>query len=535
MAKRIIIIFSFFIFIMFGLFLRLFVLTSSDKLILAANEQNTYTLKVSEGRGMIYDCNLSPLVNEETSYIASVVPTPENISELSELNLTVTKQQLESKLQNAKPFTISLDSPNINIDGVDVFKVYKRYTKTQIAPHVIGYLSGITGITGIERAFDKFLKEGGESISEIYNVDAYRKPLLGSKGSISITGGGNKKGVVLTIDKEIQKIAENAVIGESTKGAVVVCEIKTGKIKALVSSPTFETLKISDYLTDKNSSLINRPLSQYNVGSTFKLLVTACALESGISEDETYTCTGNIVIDAHKFNCHKLSGHGALNLKEALAVSCNTYFINLGQKLKATDILKLSNQLGFGKSIELAPSLSSQPGFLPTLSGLEDLKSIANISIGQGKLLASPLHIVKLISLIANHGILNELSLVEGFTNKNGAMVEKYPTTSKPKQVISAKTADIIKGYMVNVVENGSGKPATPENGGAGGKTASAETGWTNDNGKPMVQAWFSGFFPAVEPKYSIVVLAEGGFSGGGAAAPVFKKIANGINDLEKR
>ncbi|MBR6736250.1 MAG: stage V sporulation protein D, partial [Oscillospiraceae bacterium] len=102
-------------------------------------------------------------------------------------------------------------------------------------------------------------------------------------------------------------------------------------------------------------------------------------------------------------------------------------------------------------------------------------------------------------------------------------------------EVFSAGSASTVREMMISVVKNGSGKEAAPQKGGAGGKTASAQTGQYDENGAEIVHAWFAGFYPENEPRYTIVVFVEGGDSGSEAACPVFKKIADGICELEEK
>ena len=133
----------------------------------------------------------------------------------------------------------------------------------------------------------------------------------------------------------------------------------------------------------------------------------------------------------------------------------------------------------------------------------------------------------QIISIVANGGYLVEPTLVLGEVDDNGKLIKGQNYTQKTR-VLDGEIAKKIKDYMVYTVKSGTGRSASPDFLGAGGKTASAETGWKVD-GENIVQAWFSGFYPAEKPKYAIVVLSEGGNSGAVSCAPVFKKICDGI------
>ena len=139
--------------------------------------------------------------------------------------------------------------------------------------------------------------------------------------------------------------------------------------------------------------------------------------------------------------------------------------------------------------------------------------------------MATPVHIAKIISIIANGGYNVVPTLVLGEVDGEGKITKTSENKEKTR-IISSDVASKIKNYMIYTVTSGKGRSAAPEALGAGGKTASAETGWSVD-GQPLVQAWFSGFFPAEKPKYAIVVLSEGGNSGAATCAPVFKKICD--------
>ena len=133
-----------------------------------------------------------------------------------------------------------------------------------------------------------------------------------------------------------------------------------------------------------------------------------------------------------------------------------------------------------------------------------------------------------MISVFANGGNLVFPSLVEKLVDAQGNTVSNE-TMGEPTRIISKETADTIRGFMESVVSNGTGIYAKPENMGAGGKTASTQTGIYDENGEEIVHAWFAGFFPEETPKYTVVVLKEGGGEGSYIAAPIFKEIADNL------
>ena len=227
--------------------------------------------------------------------------------------------------------------------------------------------------------------------------------------------------------------------------------------------------------------------------------------------------------------CHHRAGHGDTDMERALEQSCNPYFIALGRDLGDESILTMAEHMGFGQGSDFAEGVSASAGNLPK-SAASPLE-LANLSFGQGELLATPLQIAAMVSSIANGGYRVEPQLLLGWT-EDGTIPQVAEQAEE--RIFSQKTAELLRQYMIEVVEEGSGTNAKPTVGGAGGKTASAQTGRYDEQGEEVVHAWFAGFYPAEKPRYSIVVLAEGMESGGTYAAPVFRRICEQITVLEK-
>ena len=204
--------------------------------------------------------------------------------------------------------------------------------------------------------------------------------------------------------------------------------------------------------------------------------------------------------------------------------------INLAFEVGGEKILETAKNLGFGSPSFFGEDFYSKAGNLPSEEELFSKTVLASFAFGQGKLLATPVQLAVLASAAANKGKAVTPKIVLGTYDKNGVF-EKTPDYAK-NPVMSEKTAELLKNMMINVVEKGSGENAKPEKGGAGGKTASAQTGQFDKEENEIIHAWFVGFYPAKEPRYAIAVFAEGMNSGGEFAAPVFKKICDGIDLL---
>jgi penicillin-binding protein 2 len=216
-----------------------------------------------------------------------------------------------------------------------------------------------------------------------------------------------------------------------------------------------------------------------------------------------------------------------INMEQALSVSSNVFFITLGKLLGGDKILAMAKKLGFGVSQSIAPGLTPSAGILPTADSLKIPAALANFSIGQGDFMATPVQVARMLSAVVNDGKLPTPRLVKGIVDGNKHYISQNNTVT-PQQVFSSNTAKEIQQFLIQTVDVGTGMPAKPEIGGAGGKTSTAQTGWLKD-GKIINEAWFAGFYPANNPKYVIVVIAEDGVSGGESAGPVFKDIADNL------
>ncbi len=528
MSRRIVAIFCVLFLFCALIFFRVFSLSAgvgSSPLREVATNQRSYTLEASETRGKIYDCNFNSLVNDGVSYKAAAVPSIESFSALSEV---------ADVTQNASvsPFLVRLNKPSYSKHFTTI-ECVERYGENPIAVHVVGHLDGDgEGAYGIERAQNAFLSENSGTLSVSYVVDGLSRPLSSTTPTFKNDNYNSSAGVVLTIDCEIQKIVEEAAKKHIKSGAVVVMEAGTGAIRASVSLPDFEPNDIAKDLQNPMHPFVNRAFSAHNVGSTFKLAVAALALEFDYPTGYTYECKGWIDVGGQVFTCQNHSLPMVMDMETALENSCNTYFIFLSKVLSQNRLLPFAKTLRFGESTHFCDGYSAAAGTLPTLDDLKNPAELANFGFGQGKFTATPIQIASLVGMIANDGYIPYPYLIEGYT-VDGKIISEYTSHPTQSSVVSKETADRIKYYMTQVVKDGSGKNAMPNEGGAGGKTASAQTGKLSESGEEIVDAWFSGFFPADNPKYVVVVLNEGMSSGGSYAAPVFKEIADKVNVLE--
>lgn len=523
--KRIVIIYVIALSAITLVMIRIASITSGEGLRQAAAVQSSYALNVGESRGMIYDRNLKPLVNRDSRYVAAVTPTPEATAALSSKLPQEEFQRLLPMLESGRPVLLPT-SREVYGSGIESFCLPIRYQEDSLAHHVIGYLNGSgEGVAGIEYGYNRLLQQSGGRIRISYNINALGAALGDNAVKVTDTRNGSRSGLVLTLDREIQRIAQDAA-KEMRRGAVVVMDVETGELMAMVSLPDYDPLNVAAALDRYDSPLFNRATAAYNVGSTFKLVVAAAALEQGYTTDYTYVCPGYYQLDEQRYYCHQRSGHWELAMERAIGQSCNPYFINLGQRLGAVRLLEMARAMGFGEGMQLADGVTAAAGTLPDDPNRVTLGELSNLSFGQGTLTATPVQVTQMTAIIAGGGGYLRPTLYRGITT-DGITIDAEEAEEK-HQVISAGTAATLREMMIFAVENGSGKNAKPAYCSAGGKTGSAQTGMYEGDTE-IVHGWFTGFYPEQNPRYAITVLEEAGGNGGEAPANVFRNICNGL------
>lgn len=526
MYKRALILFCVFMGLFCTSFFNLDYLSRKEKLKEAASNQQSYKLKIANTRGTIYDCRNRPLTGTKTKLVAAVIPSVESLSALTPAVSENKKEELYRKCSGKTPFTIEVNK-KISTPLIKTFEVPIRYSGTTLAAHILGYLSADGhGICAVEKIFDEYLADKNNEIYVKYDVDASGKYLPGAKETVEDKSYLNFKGVALNIDERIEAIAEDTANKYITKGAVIVSEVPNCEIRACYSLPSFLPQSVGKYINDGTSPLLNRAFCQFNLGSIFKLITASAALERGISPNFEYECAGENIVEDAKFRCFNSKKHGKINLEEAMAESCNGYFIELSKKLPENEIRKTAQKFGLGEPIELAVDWKASGGVLPSEESLKNPKTLANFSFGQGKLMASPMQIIGVMNAIAAEGIYKTPKLIRGFLS-SGMQFTEYTELTKnqrDERIISKNTANILKKCMQSAIEHGTAQRGKPEKAEAAAKTSTAQTGIV-ENGRRVEQSWIAGMFPVESPKYCIVVLSEDGSGGGESCGPVFKEI----------
>lgn len=498
-----------------------------EELSQAAARQSTYELAVSRPRGDFYDCKGQKLTGRNQQALAAVAPTIEAAATLTNLVTGEYRTAIASALSNGTPFLARVPFGTESSAGIDVFSVLDRYTEDQPASNLIGYLDGKgNGAAGLERVFNSVLQLDG-LLKVTYSVDASDRVVNGVEREISDNREEAEQGVVLTIDRRIQQIAEQACEDILESGAVVVTEVGTGEIKALVSLPSLHPDNIAQDLENPDSPLINKAFASYNVGSVFKLVSAAAALEEGISPEYVYDCTGSIEVDGQKFKCFDGIAHGVVTMEEAIAESCNGYFVSLMQQVDPTVFLETARKLGFGQGTEFTSGFCSDAGTLPNEKSLLVKKALANFSFGQGELTATPIQVAAMTNTIASGGTYRDLSLIKGIVSLEDGTYNFQQPAGEKQTVLSQKTCKLLRAYMTTAVKEGTAASGAPKETTAAAKTGTAQTGRNSEEGEEIVQLWYTGFFPAETPRYTVTVLRAERAGNGRECARVFQKIAD--------
>ena len=329
-----------------------------------------------------------------------------------------------------------------------------------------------------------------------------------------------------TIDSHAQEAAYEALSG--TRGAAVVLDVKTGAILAMVSTPAYDPNFVESdwqHLRDREDSpLLNRAVQGlYPPGSTVKPLVAAAALgEKVTDEKEVFNCSGRLELsDGSYIGEYQGEVHGQVDLKEALAESCNVTFGALGLRLGGRKLGKYFENFGFQQ--EIGGEILMAGSHLPEFDSLGQ-GDLAQTAIGQSSLLVTPMHMALMASAFANDGNIMKPYLVQKVVSSKGIVMEN----TRPEKWCSAlepSLAAIIDNYMAQVVQRGTGTAAAVRGIKVTGKTGTAENASGEDH------AWFIGSAQLPNRKIAFAIIVENGGSGGRAAAPIARQIVESMSE----
>jgi penicillin-binding protein 2 len=403
------------------------------------------------------------------------------------------------------------------------------------------------GAVGIEGGFDAQLRGRAGEESVLVNNLGYRQ----SENVWTQPEPGHD--VVLTIDLDIQRAAEVSLAehqGADARAAIVVMDVRTGDILAMVSSPAINPDYLSNnpaYLNDpKLRPQINRATQQnYAPGSIFKPIVGLAALEDGLDPDALVDNPGYIYVGRR--HIRDLAAPGQYNLRRAIIHSSNTYFITVGLRAGIDNIIQLAQKFHFGEHTDL-PTKQDARGNLPSLKRVKSSDwhdgDTANVSIGQGEIAVTPVQMAVAYSAIANGGKVLWPRLVERIESQDPASGET--ATNFPSGIVRdelgvhPRSLKILRDAMLAETEDpeGTGHPAVVPGLRICGKTGTAQV--MNERNQVIDDTvWFASFAPYENPKYAVVVMVESGSSGGGTCAPiahdVYEEILKQENALQNK
>ncbi len=338
-------------------------------------------------------------------------------------------------------------------------------------------------------------------------------------GTYSYSGEG--RDVSLTVDSEICKTANSALYGRS--GTVGVYNYKTGEIICLVSSPNYDPYNPPHLSEDDTSGIyINRFFSaSFSPGSIFKLVTAAASIEN--KEDYaswTYECTGSVDYGSgDKVTCMGNTAHGTVDLKQALADSCNCYFGKLAEDLGPEVMEKYVNKAGLTKNREIDGITTAAGSFEFPDAGV----NLAWAGIGQYKDLVNPCTMMMYMGAIANGGQAVKPRLIEGVDFVMTGLPASLPAKSRDISMIDESTADILKEMMAYNVEDNYGSYNFPD------LKICAKSGTAEVGEGQTPSAWFAGFLDDEEHPYAFIVLVEKGGSGSSVAGSVANRVLQEI------
>lgn len=463
--------------------------------------KNSYSVTIDRKQPTVYYRSGIVATNNAYKYIAVIRPNPRSIGELEKVFSKSEQKEIINELKNGKPVVRLLDEyPSQTFKSI---KVYKRYDDDNNLHQIIAKQSnGLLNHTG---------EEIGKS-TVMFGVDANGRILDGDEGTLEQTNYDSKEGYRLSVDKRIQDITVDAS-SKMKNGCVIVMNTEDYSILACVNKP------YDNYLI--------KAFSRYSVGSVFKIVVAACALENDVNIK--YNCTGKIKVGDTEFSCQNNHIHSNQTLKQALANSCNCYFVNLANTLGSDKLLETCDKLGFNDYTNLFDGWNIVNSYLPTKSDLLSKGELSLFGFGQGKLTASPLQIASVLCTIANDGYYSQSKLVLSNVNNQNVQTDiVYPSKEK---VLKTNTCKKLIEYMRYVVTDGTARIVMNSDKKSAGKTATAQTGQYY-NGVEKLNTWFVGLYPYDNPKYAIVVMTEQGNSGAEDCCPIFSTIVGQLDNL---
>ena len=542
------------------------------------SENNRTRLVLLEpARGLIYDRHGVLLANNVPSFSLYVMLEDvkdrefliQQLTDLLGLDPALVRKKMAAKGSKLIPRKIKdrmtlrdatlVESHRLDMPGVMIqVESQRNYPGGVTAAHLLGYVGeisadqlekpefldlhqgSIVGQYGVEKSYDRHMR--GMAGQKSVEVDA-----LGHEKKASVVErpqAGND--LYLTIDVRLQKVAED-LLGEE-QGAIVALDPNSGDILAMASRPGFDPNVLSRELTTKQWVEIvqdeGRPLNnrasqgQYPPGSTFKIPMAVAALETKtMSPSSTVFCNGGYQFGKRLYHDWKASGHGYVDLHNALVHSCDVYFYTIGQRMGIDVMAEFGKDFGLGKAtgVELP---SERSGIMPSTAWKQKAKNeqwlpgeTISAAIGQGYVTVTPLQMASLVGTVANDGVNYRPRLVQAVMDRTSGNLQELPAVPRGKINAKPETFRVIKDALADVVTKGTATKAKSSVVTIGGKTGTAQVAALRTGPEENIpkkfrdHAWFVAFAPVESPKIAVAVLAEHMGHGGATAAPLAKEV----------
>ena len=455
------------------------------------------------------------------------------------------------------------DFPGVRVE----LQPMRVYHYQDLAANVIGYL-GLISKRELEKSDDLFYR-GGDIVGKAGIEKLREKDLRGEKGkrSSEVNSRGFEQRLLdkvdplpgndlyLTLDVGLQQMAEGLMNVANKAGAVVAMEVKTGRLLVAASTPSIHIEDFVGGISVKNWKallenprlpLINKVVqATYPPGSTYKMISAFAGLAEGvIDEDTVFYCTGKHKFGNRHYRCWKRSGHGPVNLRRAIAESCDVYFYEVAERIGVDTLAKYARMFGLGvkSGVEIE---HEKNGLVPTREWKKKVKKQSwmkgetlAIVIGQGFNLTTPLQICMMTATLATKGKLYQPQIIEKVVDADGKVIEQF----EPKLIseIKIKNKDyffeLIRRGMEDVVQGarGTARKVKIEGLTIAGKTGTAQvvhlskSKGLKDHEIPYKErdhAWFTAYAPAEDPEIAVTVLVEHGQHGGSTAGPIVKAV----------
>ncbi len=548
----------------------------------ALSENNRLrSVRINAPRGYVLDRHGGILVDNEPAYTLHLYRREaKDLTASIDLAVQVLKlprEQVRGRIERGlrepefRPIPIA---ENLRIEEVAAIEVHapehpefaitvsqrRLYSRGPEAAHALGYLSeaspeqiqsgegdyrsgGWIGQKGIEGSYERLLA----------GVDGERRVIVDSHGHeiaeerrVEARPGQN---LYLTLDLGLQEIAENYF--RNRVGSAIALDPRNGEILALISSPSYDpnwfTRRVTSrewagLLSDPHHPLQNRAIQNaFSPGSVFKIFEAYGALAGGLVDPEQRVfCPGHATFYGRTFQCHKKQGHGWVKLRDAIKVSCDVYFYNLGRRLGIDRISEVAKGLGFGEPTGVDLPFEKS-GLVPSEEWAREKRharwypsETISVAIGQGPVLVTPMQIARALSGLIEGGRLPTPHLFLG--SHDPATGQKLKFSAQPRQglALAPEKAAIVKSGMWAVLNEPGGtafgsRPPSVE---AGGKTGTVQVIGRETTIKAGVErktledhAWFAGFAPIDDPQMVVVVFVEHGGHGSSAAAPLARDL----------